>query len=97
MIPFLTANSTSSPTEWIFNFLIILLRCVSAVLQLIPKSIAVSFVDFPSATNCTTSRSRGLNPGTLSPLLTLFTNSRYPASTISEARAVKNVFENCSA
>ena len=39
-------------------FFMIRVRCDSAVLKLMPSSRAISFVDFPSATSCSTSRSR---------------------------------------
>jgi hypothetical protein len=36
-------------------------RCVSAVLALMPSRLPISFIFFPSAISCSTSRSRTLN------------------------------------
>src|SRR5258708_50413 len=60
---FRTAYSTSSLTECNPSFRMMLLRCVSAVLTLKLRWQATSFVDLPSASNWTTSRSRDVRPG----------------------------------
>jgi hypothetical protein len=68
MIPFLTAYSTNSAIECSLSLNIILLRCVSAVFTEMFRTTATSLHLLPPAKSCNTSRSRGVNWGTLAVL-----------------------------
>ena len=61
MIFFLTAYNTSSAVLCRFSFCMRLLRWLSTVYGLSCKLAATSLLEFPSASNCSTSRSRSVS------------------------------------
>src|SRR5207244_8858288 len=73
------------------SFFMIRVRWDSTVLALIPRSLAASFVVLPSATSCSTSRSRGVSGSAGSADF-----ARYACTRVRETRGLRRSEEHTS-